>query len=279
MNYRHTYHAGNFADVHKHSILALILEHLKRKDAAFLYLDSHAGTGYYQLDSIESEKTGEWRRGIALACDAPQPPVDAQPYLDCVRQLNNHGDLCRYPGSPGIAAALMRPQDRLVLCELHGQDVETLRRRFYADTRVGVHGTDGYAALKAMLPPPERRGMVLIDPPYEVTDEMARLFKGLKQAIRKWPQGTYCLWYPIKDRQAIQAFHGELTMLGLPKTLAADFMINDGSDPTILNGSGMVVINPPWQLDERIQAIQNWLVGVLGNPGAYANLSWLVTEA
>lgn len=278
MNYRHAYHAGNFADVQKHATLALVLEHLKRKDAPFLYADTHAGIGAYDLASVQAEKTGEWRDGIGRVLNASDPPEALQPYLQAVAALNPQGGLLNYPGSPGLAAALARPGDRLALCELHPEDADTLRRRFFADRRVGVHHMDGYTALKALLPPPERRGMVLIDPPFEVRDEFDRMRKGLTQAMKRWPTGLYALWYPIKDPETVARFHADLTMQALPKTLVAEVMIRPGTDPQILNGAGMILINPPWKLDEALATLLPWLADVLAPGQGFHRLEWLVPE-
>lgn len=278
MNYRHAYHAGNFADVHKHATLALILEHLKRKEGAFAYLDSHAGIGAYDLASVQAEKTGEWQAGIAKVMAAPEPPQELAPFLAVVRALNKDGGLRHYPGSPMIAAHLARPHDRLALCELHPEDAGQLRRYFDGDGRVGVHHRDGYDGLKALLPPPERRGLVLIDPPFEVKDEFERMRKGLVQAMKRWPTGLYALWYPIKASAPIDRFHADLAMLGLPKTLAADLWIRGGDDPERLNGCGLVVINPPWKLDEALGHLLPWLATTLGEADGRARLHWLVPE-
>jgi 23S rRNA (adenine2030-N6)-methyltransferase len=278
MNYRHAYHAGNFADVHKHAILALVIEHLKRKEAPFLYADTHAGTGFYDLTSVQAEKTGEWKDGIARIQAEPQPPAELAPYLEAVDKLNPGGGLTRYPGSPAVVGALARPADRLALCELHPDDAETLRRRFATDKRVGVHHMDGYTALKALLPPPERRGLVLIDPPFEVRDEFDRMRKGLAQAIKRWPTGLYALWYPIKARAPIDRFHADLQMLGLPKTLAAEVMIRPGDQDDVLNGCGLVLVNPPWKLDEALGNLLPWLARVLAPGQGWHRLDWLVEE-
>jgi len=278
MNYRHAYHAGNFADVHKHAILALIIEHLKRKDAPFLYADTHAGIGFYDLASVQAEKTGEWKDGIARVQAEPNPPAELAPYLEAVSKLNSGGALARYPGSPAVVSALARPDDRLALCELHPEDAETLRRRFVTDKRVGVHHMDGYTALKALLPPPERRGLVLIDPPFEVRDEFERMRRGLAQAIKRWPTGLYALWYPIKARGPIDRFHADLQMLGLPKTLVAEIMIRPGDDEQVLNGCGLVLINPPWKLDEALASLLPWLARVLAPQQGWHRLDWLVEE-
>lgn len=278
MNYRHAYHAGNFADVHKHAALALILEHLKRKDAPFAYMDSHAGIGAYDLASVQAEKTGEWQGGIAKVMAAANPPEELAPFLDVVHRLNPDGGLRHYPGSPMIAALLARPADRLALCELHPEDCAQLRARFIADRRVGVHHRDGYDGVKALLPPPERRGLVLIDPPFEVRDEFERMRKGLVQAMKRWPTGLYALWYPIKARAAIDRFHADLAMLGLPKTLAADIWIRGGDAPDRLNGCGLVLINPPWKLDEALGRLMPWLAATLGEADASSRLAWIIPE-
>ncbi|MEW5728734.1 MAG: 23S rRNA (adenine(2030)-N(6))-methyltransferase RlmJ [Pseudomonadota bacterium] len=279
MNYRHAYHAGNFADVVKHAVLALVIEHLCRKEAGFLYLDTHGGVGVYDLASEQAGKTGEWRAGIGRVLAAPEPPLALTPYLDAVRAMNaGLPEPRRYPGSPWLARVLSRPRDRLALCELHPEDNAALKRLFKGEKRVGVHHMDGYEALKAMLPPPERRGVVLIDPPFEVKDELLRLRKGLAQALKRWPTGLYAIWYPIKDRAPIDRFHADLTMLAPPPTLVAELRVRAGDDPFKLNGCGLVLVNPPWKLDEALADLLPWLAGTLA-PGAGSHrLEWLVTE-
>lgn len=278
MNYRHAYHAGNFADVQKHAVLALVIEHLKRKDTAFRYIDTHAGIGAYDLSSVQADKTGEWRDGIARVLAAKAPPAELAPYLRVIEGMNSGGGMLHYPGSPALVAALARPIDRLALCELHPEDVELLRRRFRSDGRVGVHHMDGYVALKAMLPPPERRGLVLIDPPFEKRDELATMRKGLANAMKRWPTGLYALWYPIKAREPVARFHADLAMMGLPKTLVAEVMIHGDDAPDRLNGAGLVLINPPWKLDEALSTLLPWLARVLAPETGFSRLDWLVPE-
>ncbi|MCR6629009.1 MAG: 23S rRNA (adenine(2030)-N(6))-methyltransferase RlmJ [Magnetospirillum sp.] len=278
MNYRHAYHAGNFADVQKHAILALVIEQLKRKDGAFRYVDTHAGIGAYDLSSVQAEKTGEWRDGIGRVLAEPDPPTELEPYLRAVEAVNPGGGVLHYPGSPAVAAALARPVDRLALCELHPEDAAALRRRFAADARVGVHHMDGYTALKAMLPVPERRGLVLIDPPFEVKDEFAQMRKGLAQALKRWPTGLYGLWYPIKAREPVARFHADLAMLGLSKALVAEVMIHRDDAPDRLNGAGLVLVNPPWKLDEALGVLLPWLARVLAPGEGSHRLDWLVPE-
>ncbi len=279
MNYRHAYHAGNFADVVKHAVLALVIEHLKRKDGGFLYLDTHAGIGAYDLDSAQAGKTGEWRAGIGRLLAAAAPPVVIGPYLEAVRAMNaGLAEPRRYPGSPWLARTLSRRQDRLALCELHPEDNAALKRLFTGEKRVGVHHTDGYGALKSMLPPPERRGLVLIDPPFEAKDELDRVRKGMAGALRRWPTGLYLIWYPIKDRAPIDRFHADLAMLGLPPTLVAELRIRSGDDPFKLNGCGLVAVNPPWKLDEALAELLPWLAATLAPGDGSHRLEWLVKE-
>ncbi|MGE5518180.1 MAG: 23S rRNA (adenine(2030)-N(6))-methyltransferase RlmJ [Bacteroidota bacterium] len=279
MNYRHAYHAGNFADVQKHAVLALVIEHLKRKDGAFRYVDTHAGIGAYDLASIQAEKTCEWQTGIGRVLAAPSHPAELEPYLRAVDSVNPGGGVLHYPGSPAVVAALARPIDKLALCELHPEDAGILRRVFRADARVGVHHMDGYTALKAMLPPPERRGLVLIDPPFEVRDEFIQMRKGLVEALKRWPTGLYALWYPIKDRAPVARFHADLAMLGLNKALVAEVMIHGDDAPDRLNGAGLVLVNPPWKLDEALATLLPWLAEVLAPGQGFARLEWLVAEA
>lgn len=278
MNYRHAYHAGNFADVQKHAVLALVIEHLKRKDGAFRYVDTHAGIGAYDLASVQAEKTCEWQAGIGRVLAAAAPPAELEPYLRAVEAVNPGGGVLHYPGSPAVVAALSRPIDRLALCELHPEDCGILRRVFRADARVGVHHMDGYTALKAMLPPPERRGLVLIDPPFEVRDEFVQMRKGLGEALKRWPTGMYALWYPIKDRAPVARFHADLAMLGPNKALVAEVMINGDDTSDRLNGAGLVLINPPWKLDEALSTLLPWLAEVLAPGHGFARLEWLVPE-
>jgi 23S rRNA (adenine2030-N6)-methyltransferase len=248
MNYRHVFHAGGFTDVIKHATLALVIEHLKAKAQPFCFLDTHAGIGRYDLWSEPAQRTGEFRSGILKAIRNPLPEL--KPYLDVVRAMNGGGPHVRwYPGSPGLAQALLRPQDRIVLCELHPDDARTLAQSFADDARVQVQQADGYIGLKAMLPPKERRGCVLIDPPFEVTDEFERIVRGLGHALKRWATGTYLVWYPIKHRGPVKAFHDALAVSGIRRVLVAELLLRADTDPDQLNGSGLIVINPPWTME------------------------------
>lgn len=281
MNYRHAYHAGNFADVFKHALLAMCLEHLKGKDKPFFVLDTHAGVGLYDLAGVEAGKTGEWLGGIARVMDAPDAPQDLAPYLDVVRGLNPDGGLRYYPGSPWVTRALARDNDRIALCELHPADSAALAENMRRDRRVKVHPRDGYGAVKAMLPPPERRGLVLVDPPFEKPDEFMALEQAVRDGVKRFAQGTFALWYPIKDPLEIAAFHARLVDLGVPKTLSIDLLVRRPR-PGVprLDGCGYVFINPPYGMLAGLERVMPFLTDRLAlEDGAGWTCSWLVPEA
>jgi len=278
MNYRHAYHAGNFADVMKHAILALVIAGLKRKETPFFVLDTHAGIGAYDLEAPQADKTGEYLGGIARVLDAPLPPAELETYLAVVRAWNSDGTLRRYPGSPELVRGLMRPQDRMALVELHPEDVETLRARFHGDRRVGVHHLDGYTAAKGLLPPPERRGLVLMDPPFEVKNEFERLLAALRRTRKLWPTGITMAWYPIKGRPPVESFYQDIAGQGGPETLAVELLLRPAEDPFKLNGSGLLVINPPWQLREALERVLPWLARIVAPDTGSAGIRRLITE-
>jgi 23S rRNA (adenine2030-N6)-methyltransferase len=263
MNYRHAYHAGNFADVLKHVVLALVIEHLKLKDAPFRVIDTHAGPGLYDLLGGEAQKTGEWREGVGrlIGPDAAPLPVEAAailaPWLAVVRAENadGGGSIQRYPGSPLVARRLMRAQDRLIANELHPEDGAGLKGLFARDPQVKVLGLDGWVALRSLLPPKERRGVVLIDPPYEQKGELERLAHGLGDALRRFASGTFLLWYPIKDEGHVRALHRAVAALEPGKALAIDLLIRAPQRAGVLNGCGLVAVNPPWTLQERLASL------------------------
>lgn len=279
MNYRHIFHAGNPADVMKHAVMALILEHLRVKPAPFCVLDTHAGIGRYDLTSEAAQKTLEYEDGIGRLFGAPSPHPTLKPYLDAVAAVNPDGALRAYPGSPRIARASLRPQDRLVLGELHPDDARALRREFRDDPQVAVHEIDAYVALKAHLPPKEKRGLVLIDPPFEQPDEFARMAEGLAAAHRRWPTGIYALWYPIKERAAVWRFQEAVEKTGIGKILLAELTWHPEDTHLRLNGSGLLIVNPPWRLDETLKETLNALHAVLPTTGGGASVSWLAPEA
>ncbi|CAN7766194.1 23S rRNA (adenine(2030)-N(6))-methyltransferase RlmJ [Mesorhizobium sp. LjNodule214] len=283
MNYRHAYHAGNFADVVKHVVLTRLLEYLKQKDKAFRVIDTHAGIGRYDLSSAEAQKTGEWQGGIGRLVDgalgAPAAALLA-PYLEVVRALNPDGGLKKYPGSPLIARHLLRKQDRLTAIELHPDDANRLKAVFAGDFQARVIELDGWLALGAQLPPKEKRGLVLIDPPFEEAGEFDRLVDGLVKAHKRWPGGIYALWYPIKERKAVIAFRKALKQTGIPKLLDIEFEIRPASSEPSLDGSGMVVVNPPFTLEGELRLLLPALHRLLavGRPADWS-LRWLAGEA
>ncbi|MGN6767679.1 MAG: 23S rRNA (adenine(2030)-N(6))-methyltransferase RlmJ [Rhizobiaceae bacterium] len=283
MNYRHIYHAGNFADVFKHAVLARIIAYLKRKEAAFRVIDTHAGIGLYDLGSEEAQKTGEWHGGIGKLLDAALTGAPAEwlhDYLSVVRALNPEGGLRLYPGSPLLTRHLLRRQDRLTAIELHPEDAKNLKNVFTGDHHVRVIELDGWLALGAHLPPKEKRGLVLIDPPFEEEGEFARMVDGLKKAHRRWPGGIYAFWYPIKDRAAVERFRQSLRETGIPKILDVSFSIRAPSPEARLDGCGMAIVNPPYLLQDELAAILPALTRLLGeDKGATWALEQIGSEA
>lgn len=277
MNYRHAFHAGNFADVFKHSILLELLDALAAKDKPLCYLDTHAGGGAYRLDEGEALKTGEWREGIGRLFDAAQAPEPLRRYVSAIRAGNPGGKLRAYPGSPMLAANVLRPNDRLLLCELQDEETAALRALFRNDPRVHVHHRDGYAALHALLPPAERRGLVLIDPPYEAQErEFDFVVAALAKAHRRWPGGVYAVWYPVKAQRTIAPFHRKLSQGPFGEVLVAELMVHPDDSPLRLNGCGMLIANPPWRLDAALARLLPRLREVLAqSPRASQRLRWL----
>jgi len=283
MNYRHIYHAGNFADVVKHITLLQLLRHLCKKPEPFCYLDTHAGIGRYPLDAAQALKTLEYQSGVGLLVDLGNLPAAVGDYVARVLEFNpaysREQTLRVYPGSPALARALLRPQDRAVLAELHEEDAQSLKSLFRGDPQVAVHRMDGYHALKAFLPPKERRGLVLIDPPFEVTDEFERMVEGLTQAHRRWATGIYALWYPVKDRREVHRFHQALKKTGIRKQLLVELCLYPDDDPRRLNGCGLVIVNPPWQLDQQLAAAMEALAEHLARTDKpRITVDWLVPE-
>jgi len=277
MNYRHAFHAGNFADVVKHIVLARILTYLHEKPAAFRVIDTHAGAGLYDLTGEEASRGGEWLTGIARMMQARLPDEAAdlvRPYLDIVRAFNSGNQLQAYPGSPLIARALMRPQDRMVVCELERGARKQLVRALHRDAQARVVELDGWTALGAFVPPQERRGLVLVDPPYESRDEFARLASGFSAAFAKWPTGIYALWYPIKHRRLADDLAHEVahtlaqSPLGGREGLRIEFSVAPQMEGGGLTSAGLLVVNPPWTLARELKVILPELVRPLGQGGA-----------
>lgn len=289
MNYRHAYHAGNFADVFKHIVLTRVLLYMQRKEAALRVIDTHAGIGRYDLESVEAGKTLEWRNGIEQIITARSkgqiPPAILAliaPYLDVIDAENS---TCKdkvlryYPGSPLLTRHLMRPQDRLSALELHPQDVQTLAALFEGDYQTRVTELNGWLALGAHLPPKEKRGLVLVDPPFEIAGEFERLVEGLVKAHRRFATGTYALWYPVKDRREVNRFITALKETGLPKILRLELSVRLPSQEPRLDGTGMIIVNPPYILPQEMAVILPWLAKILGenNQGGYG-IEWIAGE-
>ena len=281
MNYRHAFHAGNFADVLKHSVLVGLVEALKAKQTPFCYVDTHAGRGRYELAGSEAKRTGESADGVQRLLASTRAPALLHVYINLVRALNaGQAELGVYPGSPLIASLLMREHDAGILCELQPDEAEALKTVFRGDPRIAVHARDGYAAMKALLPPPQRRGLVLIDPPFEAQEQEFRYIeKALADAQRLWPTGIYAIWYPIKLRQHVQPFHRWLARSGFPRILVAELLLHPDNSALRLNGCGMAIINPPWKFERQLEELLPTLQTLLAQ-GRYGQhrLEWLTRE-
>ncbi|RTL48358.1 MAG: 23S rRNA (adenine(2030)-N(6))-methyltransferase RlmJ [Bradyrhizobiaceae bacterium] len=277
MNYRHAFHAGNFADVIKHIVLVRILTYLHDKQSAFRVIDTHAGAGLYDLTSREAERGGEWRGGIARIMQArfsDSAGALVAPYLDIVRAFNPQRELTAYPGSPLIARALLRPQDRLVACEIEPVARKNLIVNLRRDEQARVVDLDGWTALPAFVPPNERRGIVLIDPPFEEKDEFATMAGAFASAFAKWPQGIYMLWYPVKDRRAADTLAANVSRTAAAahptesRCLRVEFSIGPPSEEAGLVSTGLLIVNPPWTLATELKTVLHELEKPLGQGGA-----------
>lgn len=281
MNYRHAFHAGNFADVMKHAFVARILQYLSAKPGAWRFIDTHAGSGIYDLAASSAQRTGEWLQGIARF-EAYPLPADASasfaPYLNALASVRRAGATL-YPGSPALAQALARAQDRLSLAELHPEEAAALDARLGGDRRVKVFDLDGWTMLKAAVPPIERRGLVLIDPPFEEADDWSRLIVALETAYRRWATGIFAIWYPIKQQSAVRRLHSAVIATGIRKVLVLELLIDDPADETRLNGSGLLVVNPPFVLAGEAEPMLRILVDCLARSSkARSRVAWLSGE-
>ena len=278
MNYRHIFHAGNFADVLKHTVLSLLLKSLLRKEAPFCYIDTHAGAGRYDLSGAAAQKTGEFRDGIQCLWNR-EPFPEMADYMAAVRAANGGDALRYYPGSPAIARFFLRPLDRMRLFESQPDERAQLDTAFAGDRRISVSSQDGYTGLKASLPPKEKRGLVLIDPPYESEREYEQVIAGLRLAHARWESGIYAAWYPVKTRPPVERFQRALVASGMRKILVVEFCPYPEDSAFRLNGCGMALINPSWKLDETLGSLLPKLLEVLRrHPGGRARVFWLVTE-
>ena len=271
MNYRHAFHAGNHTEVFKHAALVLILEHLLQKPQPFAVLDTHAGLGVYDLTSAPAQTTKEYEDGVGRI--AGNTLASAPSYSALIAAMNPSG-LSAYPGSPEIARRHLRDQDRLIACELHPVDVETLKARYRGERKVSVHHRDGYEAIGALLPPPERRGLVFIDPPFEQRDEASRMAVAIAAGLRRWPNGIFLAWYPVKDRRACEILSAAAAATPFPKALRAEFLAYPRDDAS-LAGGGVLICNTPWKLDVKLAALCEELSRLLGDGGASWSIDWL----
>lgn len=275
MNYQHIYHAGNFADVLKHLVLLYLVEALQRKETPFCYFETHAGAGCYDLSRI-SARTSEYSAGISkLLPNTCQLPLVSQ-YLTIIKNLNPNG-LCYYPGSPYLVNQLLRSQDRMLLCELNQTVACSLKKLFTDNKQAAVHQLDGYQGLKAFLPPKEKRGLILIDPPFEQANEFKHILLGLKLALHKFAQGVYAIWYPIKDQAHLQRFKRQLANLAANSILCVELAIAEINPMLPLSGCGMIIINAPWQIDKQLKNLLAWLQPLLTKQqGGFYQVVWLI---
>ena len=277
LSYRHGYHAGNFADVLKHSLLGLVISALKKKDKPFVYIDTHAGAGSYSLNSAFAEKTCEYRQGIGRLWHCKEPHPLLKNYLAVIRGINS-SELVHYPGSPALVRALIRLQDRMQLSELHSSDFALLNRLYKSDKQVSVFQQDGLKNLKKKLPPAQKRGLVLIDPSYEIKEDYALVVDALAEAYRRFGTGVYCLWYPMIERNATENLMARLAATGIRRQLRVEHCVAPDSLGQGMTGSGLLFVNPPWQLDVQAGELLPWLDRWLADGQGSWRVDWQVPE-
>lgn len=277
--YRHQFHAGNFADVFKHALLAQLVLALEKKDKPLFCLDTHAGIAHYDLQHEWAQKNAEYKDGIELLWGRKDAPPVLAPYLDALRAENPDGKLRYYPGSPRLVRRFMRPHDRLVLSELNQKDCASLATLFARDRQVSVHLMDGYHALKAFLPPPERRALVFIDSSFDRAQELRRLTQGCAEAHRKFATGVYALWYPLLEPAVMQAFERRVEATGIRKILQLEIAVHPREWRLTMRGCGLLVVNPPFGFEAAARAILAWLWPVLSRQGdGEQRVRWLAAE-
>lgn len=278
LSYRHSFHAGNHADVLKHIVQSLILNSLQQKEKPFVYHDTHSGVGRYDLTHEWSEKTGEYKQGIARVWQQENIPAELDSYLDAIHQLNQGETLRYYPGSPRVARAHLREQDRMVLTELHPSDYPLLEQEFHRDRQVSIYKEDGFARLKASLPPQERRGLVLIDPPYELAKEYRDVVQAIAQSYKRWATGIYAIWYPVVNRCDIDDMVEGLQGLEIRKILQIELGVAPDTNERGMTASGMIVVNPPWTLESQMQTILPFLKQAIAPATGHYKVEWVVPE-
>lgn len=281
LSYRHAFHAGNFADVLKHSVLTLVLEYMTRKDKGFYYIDSHSGAGMYQLEDEYAQKTGEYKDGIAKLIDNEDLPEALQPYIDLVKDINQaeqSDELALYPGSPGIARQFTRRQDSAHLFELHPADIEHLQAYSQRWNKSHVKQSDGYQGVLGLVPPPSRRGVVLIDPPYELKEDYLKAVRTIVNAYKKFATGTYILWYPVVKRELVEQMQDAFTKSDVRNLLQVEFCQKADTQEYGMTGTGLFIVNPPWQLNSQLAEILPYLKVKLGSTDTSFTLKQLIAE-
>ncbi|AKD38754.1 DNA utilization protein YhiR [Pasteurella multocida subsp. multocida OH4807] len=280
LSYRHSFHAGNHADVIKHIVLMLIIESLQQKEKGFYYLDTHAGVGRYRLFSEEAEKTAEFEEGIGRLWERDDLPEEVARYIKLIKKLNYDGkELRYYAGSPLIAATMLRPQDRALLTELHPSDFPLLRNNFKEFENVTTKRDNGFMQVKATLPPKERRGLVLIDPPYELKEDYDLVVSAIEEGYKRFATGVYAIWYPVVLRQQIKRMVRNLENTGIRRILQIELAVRPDSDQRGMTASGMIVINPPWTLESQMKKILPYLTNTLVPEGTGSwSVRWITPE-
>ncbi len=278
LSYRHAFHAGNFADVLKHSVLSLILDYMTRKEKGFCYIDSHSGAGMYQLSDDYAQKTGEYKQGIAKILNDPMAPEPLLPYLSLIKNLNPPTELNFYPGSPGIAKAFVRRQDSSHLFELHPTDNNHLHDFCQRWKKVFIKQSDGYQGLLSLVPPPSRRGVILIDPPYELKEDYQKAVNTMIKAYAKFATGTYILWYPVVQRSFVEQMQACFTNSDVKNLIQVELCLSDDTDTYGMTGTGLFIINPPWQLKSQLDEILPYLQEKLGGNSASYTAQQLIAE-
>ena len=283
LSYRHAFHAGNFADVLKHSVLTLVLEYMTRKDKGFYYIDSHSGAGMYQLADEYAQKTGEYKDGIAKLIENDDLPEALQPYIDLVKILNedaidDNGEITLYPGSPGIARQFTRRQDSAHLFELHPADIEHLHEYSQRWNKSHVKQSDGYQGVLGLVPPPNRRGVVLIDPPYELKEDYIKAVRTIVNAYKKFATGTYILWYPVVKRELVEQMENAFKKSDVRNVLQVEYRQKADTQEYGMTGTGLFIVNPPWQLTQQLEEILPYLIEKLGNKESHFSLQQFIAE-
>ncbi|MCW8866137.1 MAG: 23S rRNA (adenine(2030)-N(6))-methyltransferase RlmJ [Colwellia sp.] len=281
LSYRHAFHAGNFADVLKHSVLTLVLDYMTRKEKGFHYIDSHSGAGMYQLADEFAQKTGEYKDGIAKLINEQELPEALQPYINLISELNPDSEkngLDLYPGSPGIAKRFMRRQDSTHLFELHPTDIQHLTDFCHRWKKAFIKQSDGYQGVLGLLPPPSRRGVVLIDPPYELKEDYQKAVNTIIKAYKKFATGTYILWYPVVQRERINEMESTFIESDVKNLLKVEFCLSNDTDEYGMTGTGLFIVNPPWQLAKQMNQVLPYLKAKLGTHNSSFSVEQLIDE-